>query len=1225
MWYLMLGVMLDMNAKRMTAVFAILLMVICVLAAAPLSGEDVENEEETEKQEFYLGGEITNDVTYTENQILIINKNLSIKNGGRIIVQGSFVVNEDVTVTIEGSGNGMNSQLQVYGDATINGTIITKSGIKEGDIGGDVGLFIHPQSYKNLVTINGTITALGDTSGTPVRSMDIESSAVNTDNPTQKSRIIVNGQLAVSTNTVAVVNNVIISNGAQFYNYGTISGSISLHGDAYFDGSVFVNGETTDFKIYMAAESANISLAEVSGSNPVRITDLGMLAYTYGGIDYYIEGYPDNISAMREKALAYDAANQKFSLAKKNVISFASVKNVRVTETIVTGIAYDSELSKNRMFADAIVSVGPLDDTKAVMSSGDTKGTIAVENGCATDFGSMILLDTCIMVSAGAEAEVIGNITANNAVSDPATIKVDGKLIIGGSIAMSPVGITVGTDGAIRSALYVTKSTDNVQTYHYTTLKDALAAESKSISILGTLIIDEDITVPKGTELITDSNSSKFDSIFGKKCSIIIEDTGSLTIISGALFTFGGDMAVQGTFVIENINYGITFGDYKVYSDVKIKEGVFLEYTNIMSALERSKSGDELSIFNPVSEHGAIIDRNVTIPYGVKFTVPEKTESKTYAITVINGYILRVDGTLEVLSGGVLKQLKDDAGQRGNGWSDTTSAPKEGELVDYSVLMIGDKGIIKSTDKIEYEVQSGGSVDIDKSYRVAGAYFQEDDGVYCITSLGFAFDGITKVKDVTVSIYGKNAISGLSVSGREDCRVAVVFKEGSDITMDGFRIAYAKVTAEPGVKILGEIGTANGTIEFGEAEVSGSEYEAAFEDTFAGDSMNLRVSGKYLSKDDAFVAGTVYVSGSTAEKSFVFSGIKEDGEDLPTFIVAAGSKLYVCGDAAMITENSEFIVKGIVTLYSGGHLTSYVLSVLGTVDVTLMDGKSSKLSASNLLVGGTMDTFEEFVPVTTNGSAVINGAGSFDDPDALYLFSGSAVLADNLNSWMDYDAYNTQFYIDKTLWMTVYVKETGTVEFASANGHDSEYVVKYHLIPTLYNRLFKAWQIQDSTGAYVDVKPVVSATVGERDYSRVFASLKDDFYSIMVVADAGISDVYIDGKLMTKSTSNNTFSSDVAAGEHTLSYNLSAGYTGEASIMAIDGKMITGAGLKFTVNDDVYDTDRDVMVIQLTGIKKAEEPEPASPINLVNFLLIVLIGIVAIIAIVMYSRMARRY
>ncbi len=1211
----MLGEIQNVNAKRTLAFFAVFIMAVSAVAVVSSIGYDAEDEK-PELKPFILSGTYIGNVTYNEDQTLIINGDLTIKDGGTITVDGELIVNEGVTVTIEGSG----SQLIIHGDATINGNIISKTGNS-----GKEGLVICPQDYHDLVSIKGSIKTVGVTSGSSIQPVSIVNNACDNVKPeyqNQRSRVVIDGEMFIGTGVQVTMTNVTISEGASFTNGGLIGGNVDLFGNMKIDGSVL----STGFTISIASTKATISVIELSGDNPITITDKCMYVYDYGDHRYYIEDIPLNSPYTRQIAESYDADNLKFGKVVANKISIKSVKNLKITETVSTGMAYDTNESENKMYADTCMSIGPVNEAGMICSSDDTgakKAIITISNGKTIDLSGMTLIDARIVIEKDASVEVSGDLVAKaSTAGENATITVSGKLSVSGSMIMSPEGVKINTSGYMTSAMYTTESAEKITTYHYTTLEGAINENAKKISILGTLTVKDSIIIPSGIKIITDSNADHFDSLFNKKFSVIVKESATFTLADGSSFTFGGNVAVQGTFIIENINSGINLDSFEVFSDIRFKTEAYLEHTNLVSAIGKVKSGDNVSIFNPVSDYGALVDSDVTVPEGVTLTVPEKKGDYVYKIAVINGCILGVEGTLDVESGAIIHQLGNISGAPGNGWSDITSAPKEGKLIDYSVLMIGDKGTIRSVSKMEYEVRSQGEIVIKDSYRVAGAYYQDEKGLYCISNIPFAFSKILDAKDLTVNIFGTVSITDQTVTGADKKRFIIIFKTGSDVSMNGFRISLGKVIAEAGTTISGDIGTTRGSIEFGKTQIpSDSQHSAVFEDKYVGDAFNISVSGTFVSEDDASVSGTVYVSGNSDEYDFRYCGITDANGYIPVFTVNVGCEMFVYDKVSLITENSELIVKGVLTLYNNGHLSSYILSVLGTLDVSNKDGKISTADITNLLVGGTMDSFEEFVPVTTNGESVVIGNGGFEGIQALYLFAGSSIMAEVLESWINTALY-TEFYIDESLWMTVYVVKFGIVEIAKSNGQQEDYQVEYKLVPSLYNRLFKSWQTYNSkTKTYADIKPMISTTVGE--YEKVYASLKDDIYTIMVVASAGITDVFLDGVIMAKSTAENTFTTDVRAGSHTFTYNLASGYEGEASIKAIDGKLITGAGLTFEVNDDVYDKDRDVMVIQLFGVKKAtpEDPQPKYASNLANFLLMILIGIVVIIAIIVFVRM----
>jgi len=114
-----------MNAKRMIAAFAVLAMVFAAFAVVPADGPAADDEKYVE-----LKGDFTSRLTFTEDQTVVVVGDLNIKDGGWLQVSGDLTVKEGVTVTIEGDdgkAEPQSSRLYIIGNATIDGTVVSKT------------------------------------------------------------------------------------------------------------------------------------------------------------------------------------------------------------------------------------------------------------------------------------------------------------------------------------------------------------------------------------------------------------------------------------------------------------------------------------------------------------------------------------------------------------------------------------------------------------------------------------------------------------------------------------------------------------------------------------------------------------------------------------------------------------------------------------------------------------------------------------------------------------------------------------------------------------------------------------------------------------------------------------------------------------------------------------------------------------------------------------------
>jgi len=1201
-----------MNAKKMIAAFAVLAMAFAAFAFVPAVQDDA-----VDKEIVYMNGDVTSTLTGTTEQLIIIDKNMTVKSTGSITVNGDLIVKDGVTVTIEGGF------FNIYGSATINGDIVSKV---------TNGLSIRPGEGCSAV-VNGTVTALGDASGT------MDARAVHMfANPAIPGygEIIVNGTVTIGTNSSAYISqSVLFAENSKLVVLGEISGYIYLAGYVYFDGSVSDNAY---FGIYFANAKGVVDIISVMCEDTdedddcghLYVADSSMYAYTYGGEEYYVNSAPYYASDENECAIDED-----FQPITYNMIYIDNATNLKVTEKVTTSIKYNESDSKNYMVAATEMIVSALDSSKNVETVDGRLGCISVQHGCTNYLESMTIADVAVSVGDGdgsydVTLTIAGNVTFLLSdlrddqgkltqiftVDRASTLVVDGLLLI----KKDDIKASSYTIGTVIAAHYTVKNADNSIDNYYATLQKAIDNGATIINMMGQLVVEKDLTVPAGVKLET-AEVAYSSPIDDEDYSVIVKEGATFTIANGAKFVTpatNGNMKIEGAFVIENIDYGITLGTTNgVWADVMVQDGQYVKYMNVYIAFNEAKAGDELKAFNPVD--GKVkLGKDITLPAGVLFDN--------------NGKIIYVEKLVTFTVAG--KLFIDDYDTKlvaETAFKDSVTKAVSGAVAEYSVIAIGPNGLVtfKDVNTPRLETQT-----IYNKFEIAGAYFQNDpatpteDGELYIADAVFALNGISDALGKKVDLYGKLTIENIKVTGTEKDRIAVNIDSAAEITMKGFTFAYGTVYVEVDATLYGDIGTATGKMIFDEAKVIATS--TCLTEKFLNDAMNLAVSGGFKSENSTSVSGIVFISDfeyiGEAELDSGFAKIDDS-----KFIVPAGSQLFVFGETAndkMTVEKAEFIIEGTVIVKNSGKLTAYLVSVLGTLTVEKIDGKSGVATVDRFIVGGTTDSFKGVDVGEITGAASINGAGSFaglDDARVL-VFNGADVSADVMADWMAADTtQSTQFYVEGSIWMTAYAGKDATLLIYN-NSTDN-----YNFEPAIDNVKFCSWQTYDEkTKTYTDVDLAdLDVPVGSAGFEKVYANIETAVYTVNVNADQGIDNVYIDGVLMIKTVATNSYTADVAAGTHALSYTLANGYSGNAVITTIDGAKLVGGGLSFVANDDKSGDDR-TLDITLSGVVKSgydtdpeTHTEASNGLSVTEILLIVVVIIMAVMAVVLILRLNR--
>ncbi|MBQ7405570.1 MAG: hypothetical protein IJV90_04045, partial [Candidatus Methanomethylophilaceae archaeon] len=395
---------------------------------------------------------------------------------------------------------------------------------------------------------------------------------------------------------------------------------------------------------------------------------------------------------------------------------------------------------------------------------------------------------------------------------------------------------------------------------------------------------------------------------------------------------------------------------------------------------------------------------------------------------------------------------------------------------------------------------------IDPDLEIPGAYYQlAEKGIpyYYVEPVAVAAPKIATVDymEMTVNAFETDlALGDVSFTGTADksATVKVVGKVNGNITLDLASISFN------GEAFKGTVTNATGTIALDGDAGSDLVITSSTKD----DVKTLKVAGGFTpgSKKKVTVSGDVSFNGFNASPVTVDGNVK-------------------------ITGNSTILaltVNGTVVVDNGKRLTvtdAYVFGTLSAAAATDSKG-AGEVKAGDVYLG--LASKE-----VTSGSAAIDGKITVSD--LLYILDGTTFPAEMVEG-----KQSVQFYVEGKLWMTVY--EMGsTVTTVNVNQVPVE------------NVTLIGWATEEG-------KTGVLGPVEIKD-NKVYADIKYDVYTVKFVAAEGIDDIYLDGVLVAGSTLMGFNPVSVAAGQHTVSYTLANGYTGEAK-MLVDGKEVSG--LTFT-------------------------------------------------------------
>ena len=496
------------------------------------------------------------------------------------------------------------------------------------------------------------------------------------------------------------------------------------------------------------------------------------------------------------------------------------------------------------------------------------------------------------------------------------------------------------------------------------------------------------------------------------------------------------------------------------------------------------------------------------------------------------------------------------------------------------------KGLIQSDNEIDIKTV-GSFID---GITLLGAYYHLENK-YCLTTVEKAAPLLSSVDDQTITINGEAAdklsVSGdISFSGKSSTEPGIVeVKNIKSVAFSG-SVAFDNATVKfpNGIEVSGSFTNASGSV----AIVGKTTAETTIASATADGTAVLTFSGKLTDiseekKQTFAVTGEVTVD--TIELvSAVVNGkmtVKNTSNAVTDLTVNAGGEVVVAKNAALTSGNK--------------------IVVLGLLDASA-DGAS--VNAKFVLVGTNGDGY-------TGAAAVVNGN---------VTFTGYSIVVpgSTIPEKFGGEAASTEYYVGNAVYVTVYVP-------APSN----DYLVKM-IKASEENAEFKGWY--DAKNVLADTKKI-----GD-NIDKVYAQFDYNIYMVTVVLGAGIENVAIDDNLVSMDSNFNYIVKDLKAGTHKVTYTLSNGYSGTATLTVNGEKQ---SGMTFTASGTNYNYPADAptdakkyvnYTLQLSGVTAsgyAPAPTPAPStddddgLSITDYLLIVLVILIVIMAVIVAMRLMR--
>ena len=1176
-------------------------------------GDDLSYDESLMSDMTVSGVTDVGNTVFSSKNIVTVNGSWTLVAGSYVTVKGKLVVPEGATLKIEAGAT-----LEIKNSAVfqIDGNLEIDE--KDDTTGADAGCLT---VTKGEAIVNGNVSISGG--------------IVAND----KVTIAQDGVLTIAATGNMVGNGFSVEASGTLEIKGTYTSAVTVKnaGSVVIDSSVPAGSMLTISNV-LAGASVDVKkyTMTASATGGIEVNDADLVLTTFRDtqakvdVDVVLSGQSNVITITPGYSIDGDKSKVDASVSGITIVSGTSTAKTDNADNAVAGIYKGKQYSKTMDISGTVSAAYAVKENQTLSTTTNANATAAVgiiATGAKVGFavtGELSLGDNVTLTNSVGTLAVTGTVKAGEKATftNSATVKVTKE----GEVAL----VTKTLAGKVTATQYVTKVKDStgkeISTNHYVDINKALAAASaegseiKTLTMLADQTVNADATLKDGVAL----------DIGAKKLSINKADAEiTLTIAKGATVKGSGTIDVKDTlFAEDKTNVKVT----NIKSDVKteeigadgkaIKNG-WAKWTNLTVALADAPEGSVIT----VTGEKVTLESNTTVKAGVTLVIPA-----TSYMVLNSGVTLTVDGILKTDGQIYAKGGFDLTAQK----VANTAASGSTSNAKYSSTVIVNGKLMSGIETVYADGSAPGSegpalAGYDALFKstntgygapIAGAYYTEG-AYYVIAGLETALKDVSVIES-EILIHGKVVAGDISVKGTENLTKIVVKADATispSITANSSLIGTAlsvKSIALDGVALVVEDVATAGTTKAG--YFSGS--------AVIGDAS---VAANHATGFEFFVKDS---------KAFVKGIVKIDSDKTDAFGIAAGT---VYTDENFAVEVNDKTVSGVVTRYnamtvaSGATFTAEKAS--GTIEALVVDGTLSvpankSMTVTDLTVNGTVSVD---AATSTSASGTLNvtnlyiGITEKDTTGAAAAFSGPATPGTDAKILVSNDASVDDVFADvlKNLNSTVF-NVNGSVWFtAYTNATTSAPAVTVKDIP-VENVNLKGWAdkdgkiVMDSTAD--NAKVLWTFKIGA--YESLTAVIDTQVYKIVIKADEGIADVYLNGQAMAYGLVSSgsdyyyAYSSTVAAGSYKVTYTLKNGWSGDAKLA---GDNVSG--MSFSVSGS-YAADK---VYQLTGVEKSGYVEPVTPsedksddgLTITDYLLIVLVVLIVILAVIVAMRLMR--
>ena len=930
--------------------------------------------------EATLSGELqTNNTVFTANQIVTITDDLTLVAGASLIIQGTMIIPEGVTVTVEDGA-------QLIIDASTasienNGNIVIQSA-KVGTFGTD-GTFTEGKNYSSQNTDYKYGFAV-------INGASIENNG----------SISIEYVLASDADESSIPTVFLLGTDSTIENNGTVT--IGLESGAKVDGKIVNAAEATVTINGIIEANSSTAAIENSGVVSINATVKTGLVIDNADVDATVQvvsltGTVISVidsSFDDEDAVDNSADTNKIWLlgtADKYYLGGITIKSVTY-ETVVSDDGVEKEVTYKALELSGTATATYYDEEP--ISNGDkhvgdvkltTDGKILVNDSFTTCTGMTLKFGNGATYS---EFIVNGTMTIVDKNQSNFACK-SGELTVLGTVTSAFKLESIKNDTLdINAATYSVTDTAGT-TYYYTTLANAIASGVKAVTVYGDVSVDADLTIPSGTTVTQESSSV---ITVAEEATLTIADGGKITQKAG---TAGEptQVYVEGTLYVTVEKTG--FRNQTAVSDVKSSNGTDATYTNLNNAMADAESGDVIKL------HAA----NVTVDYA--FTIKEgvtlDTNTKNFKVS---GAVLTINGTLYI---------------NGGSYSVEDKKSTNSDYVYESGVVLN--GYIKNANQMNYNATVTDEISaetvLQNEYPAGAYYVMSENGVTYnyISTVANAAAVINDTQGNTFTIYGEVAIGDVAITGTSTEPAIVVIDAQADVTAGTVTLDLAQLKINDGGEFDGTVANSEGSVDV--TLVDDTENSKPAAGTLVFDATTGTDGAKKLT-----------VTGVGSNAALVFDGNVTAGAVQMGTMTVDGT-LEIVGETIVTTKAT---VNGTVNVTSKGVLTGTAATayIAGTLNVAAATASSGAGSATFMTMYVGLAIEEKVGIVDTTAGTV---AGPVSVTGVTYVSDDSTVPTDITEK---VGIKSIEFYVDDILWLTAY--GTTTADVGNAPVVDADFI-----------------------------------------------------------------------------------------------------------------------------------------------------------------------------------------